>query len=81
MMIRTQILFPPDLLESARLYAASRKLSLSELVRHSISAKVKPPKKVSTYTALKKMAAYGKRMKLKSPPDFATNDDYLYRLP
>ena len=81
MMIRTQILLPPDLLETARLYAASRKLSLSEVIRHSLSTKVKPQKKISGYAALKKMAAYGKRMKLKSPPDFATNDDYLYRLP
>lgn len=81
MMVRTQILLPPDLLETARLYAASKNLSLSELIRRSVTDKIKPQKKISIYTALKKMAEYGKKMKLKSPPDFATNDDYLYRLP
>lgn len=80
MMTRTQILLPPDLLETARLYAASRDLSLSELVRRSITDKIKPQKKISAYEAFKKLALKNKELK-KLPSDFATNDKYLYKYP
>ena len=81
MMIRTQILFPPDLLESARLYAASRKLSLSELVRHSLTTKIKPKKKMSFYVAMSRLSKIMSKKKIKVPADFATNDKYLYKYP
>ena len=81
MLTRVQVLIPNDLLEQAKLIAVNHNLSFSKFVTHSLETNVKPKKKMSIYTALKKMAEYGKKMKLKSPPDFATNDDYLYRLP
>lgn len=81
MMVRTQILLPPDLLESAKLYAASRKLSLSELIRHSVAAKIKPKKKMSFYAAMDKLSKIMAKKKIKLPADFATNDKYLYQQP
>lgn len=81
MLTRVQVLIPHDVLEQARLAAANRNLSFSKFVTQSIAEKVEPEKKMSIYVALKKLAKHIGKKKVKLPPDFATNDDYLYRLP
>lgn len=40
---------------------------------------IQPKKKMSIYVALKKLAEYIGKKKVKLPPDFATNDKYLYQ--
>lgn len=80
-MIRAQILLPKDLFESARMYAVSRDLSFSELVRKSLTDKVKPKEKESVYVAFKKLAKIVGKKKIMLPSDFATNDKYLYKYP
>jgi len=62
------------------LYAASNNLSLSELIRRSVIAKIKPQKKISVYEAFKRLAIKNRDLK-KLPKDFATNDKYLYIYP
>ena len=81
MLTRVQVLIPQDILAAARITAANRKLSFSKLVTKSLEREVKPEKKMSIYEALKKLAKRNRRLMKKLPPDFATNDDYLYRLP
>jgi hypothetical protein len=81
MLTRVQVLIPHDILQQARLAAVNRKLSFSKLVTRSLEKEVEPEKKMSIYAALRKLAKYIGKKKVKLPPDFATNDDYLYRLP
>ncbi|MEK7119380.1 MAG: hypothetical protein AAB457_01070 [Patescibacteria group bacterium] len=81
MLIRVQVLIPQDILEAARLAAANRKLSFSKLVTRSLERDVRPKKKMSIYVALKKLAKYMAKKNVKLPPDFATNDKYLYKYP
>ena len=81
MLTRVQVLIPTDLLQAARVAAASRDLSFSKFVTKSLEEKVRPEKKMSIYDALRKLAKKNKRLKKKLPVDFATNDNYLYRLP
>ncbi|MBI4065169.1 hypothetical protein HY409_02270 [Candidatus Gottesmanbacteria bacterium] len=81
MLTRVQVLIPNDLLQAARLAAASHDLSFSKFVTKSLEEKVQPEKKESVYIAFKKLAKIIGKKKVKLPPDFATNDDYLYRLP
>ena len=80
MLTRVQVLIPNDLLQAAKLAAASRELSFSKFVTKSLEEKVQPEKKMSVYEALRKLAKMNRRLK-KLPTDFATNDDYLYRNP
>lgn len=81
MLTRVQVLIPHDIFQQARLAAVNRKLSFSKLVTRCLEKEVETKKKMSIYAALKKLAKINKRLKKKLPPDFATNDDYLYRLP
>lgn len=81
MLTRVQVLIPQDILEAARLAAENRNLSFSKFVTQSIAEKVEPEKKMSIYDALKKLAKMNRRIKKKLPPDFATNDKYLYQYP
>lgn len=81
MLTRVQVLIPHDVLAQARLAAINRDLSFSKLVTKSLEKEIEPEKKMSIYEALKKLAKINRRLKKKLPADFATNDDYLYRLP
>lgn len=81
MLTRVQVLIPDDILLQARLAATNRNLSFSKLVTHSLTKEVKPIKKMSIYEALRTLAKMNKRLKKKLPPDFATNDKYLYTYP
>ena len=81
MLTRVQVLIPDDLLQAARLAAANRDLSFSKFVTKSLEKEVEPEKKESFYVAVKKLAKIIGKKKIKLPPDFATNDDYLYKLP
>lgn len=81
MLIRVQVLIPDDILLQARLAAANRNLSFSKLVTHSLTKEVKPIKKMSIYKALRTVAKLVGKKKVKLPPDFATNDKYLYTYP
>lgn len=81
MLTRVQVLIPQDILQVARLAAANRDVSFSKFVTRSLEKEVQPEKKMSIYVALKELAKYIGKKKVKLPPDFATNDDYLYRLP
>ena len=81
MLIRVQVLIPQDILEAARLAAVNRDLSFSKLVTKSLEKDILQEKKMSIYVALKKLAKHIGKKKVNLPPDFATNDDYLYRLP
>lgn len=81
MLTRVQVLIPQDILEQARLAAGNRDLSFSKLVTQSLEKEIKPDKKMSVYEAFRKLAKINGRLKKKLPPDFATNDVYLYQLP
>lgn len=81
MLTRVQVLIPDDLLQAAKLAAASRRLSFSKFVTKSLAKDVRMEKKMSIYDALREVAKHVGKKKVKLPPDFATNDDYLYRLP
>ena len=79
-LIRTQILFPADVLTDLRLIADERDWSVSETVRNLVREKIKKvqPKKINGAEAMLKMAAWAKKHKVKGPPDLGSNDDYLY---
>ena len=81
MLMRTQILFPEDILESLRSEATSKKVSVSNLVRGIVTEKFKSTRKrkLSGVDVMVKMARHAYKGNL--PPDFSTNDDYLYKLP
>lgn len=81
MLTRVQVLIPQDILEQARVAAVNHDLSFSKFVTKSLEKEIQPEKKVSPYVSFKKLAEYIGKKKVKLPPDFATNDDYLYRLP
>lgn len=81
MLTRVQVLIPNDLFQAAKLAAANRQLSFSKLVTRSLEKEVEPEKKMSIYEALRKLAKINGRLKKKLPPDFATNDKYLYQYP
>lgn len=81
MLTRVQVLIPDDILLQARLAATNRKLSFSKLVTKSLEKEVEPEKKISIYVALRELAKYMAKKKVKLPPDFATNDKYLYKYP
>lgn len=78
MMIRTQVLFPRDLLSDLRLISREYGWSVSETVRKFVAEEVKrvKPKRMSAVEAMLKMAknAYKSRV----PSDLSTNDEYLY---
>ncbi|MEK7504444.1 MAG: hypothetical protein AAB550_03010 [Patescibacteria group bacterium] len=78
MMIRTQIMFPEDMLAQLRAQAISAQTSVSDVVRKRI---VFPTvkKKMSGLEGLRLMAKNAYRGK--APRDLSTNDDYLYKLP
>ena len=78
MMIRTQVLFPRDLLSELQLIAREYGWSVSETVRRFVTEKVKrvKPKKMSGVEAMLNMAKNAYKGKV--PPDLSTNDDYLY---
>ncbi|MBI5356574.1 hypothetical protein HZB78_03090 [Candidatus Collierbacteria bacterium] len=79
-LIRTQILFPADVLTDLRLMAVEREWGLSETVRNLVREKIKKvkPKKINGAEAMLKMAAWAKKHKVTGPPDLSTNDEYLY---
>ncbi|GEM_PF-3427718 len=77
-LIRTQILFPADMLTDLRMIAAERDWSISETVRSFVAKKVKRivlKKKtgIDTLLELAKNAYKGP-----VPKDLSVNDDYLY---
>lgn len=78
MMIRTQVLFPRDLLSELQLIAREYGWSVSETVRKFVAEKVKrvKPKRMSGVEAMLKMAKNAYTGKV--PPDLSTNDEYLY---
>lgn len=80
MMIRTQIMFPEEMLLQLRAQALFTQTSVSAIVRKKISSTVK--KKMSGWEMLRKLAKDAKRnKKYNLPKDFASNDKYLYDLP
>lgn len=84
MLVRTQILFPEDILAYIREEARRRKSSVSALVRSVVADKVakRKKKKISATEALLRMAERANHYRgPKAPRDLSTNDDYLYTLP
>ena len=77
MMIRTQIMFPEEMLLQLRAQAIYTQTSVSAVVRKRIAPTIK--KKMSGLDGLKLMAKNAYRGK--APRDLSTNDDYLYKLP
>ena len=81
MMIRTQVLFPKDLLMDLQDIAVLEKKSVSEILRALASDKVKKKnkKKLTGIEVLKRMAERARRYKgPQAPRDLSTNDEYLY---
>lgn len=80
MLIRTQILFPDDLLAYLREEARRKKTSVSALVRTVVADKI--PEKKKKKSAVDLLIRASKRAyRGKVPRDLSTNDDYLYSLP
>lgn len=80
MMIRTQIMFPEEMLTQLRAQAISQQTSVSDVVRKRIVPIIK--KKMSGWEMLRKLAKDAKKnKKYNLPKDFASNDKYLYDLP
>lgn len=79
-LIRTQILFPADVLTDLRLIADERDWSVSETVRNLVSEKIKKvkPKKKNAATVLLQAAKWAEKQKITGPKDLGSNDDYLY---
>lgn len=80
MLIRTQILFPKDLIEELRILAAEKGWSVSETVRTIVKNNISKGKeeKKNAGTVLIEAAKWARRHKIKGPKDLGTNDEYLY---
>lgn len=77
-LIRTQILFPADMLTDLRLMAAERDWSVSETVRNLVTPKIKHAK-TKRKTGIETLLELAKNpYKGKAPRDLSINDDYLY---
>lgn len=80
MMIRTQVLFPRDLLSELQLIAREYGWSVSETVRKFVAEKVKKQKakRKNAIEGLLELARWAEKHHVKAPRDISTNDDYLY---
>lgn len=77
-LIRTQILFPADVLADLRLMAAERDWSVSETVRSLVAPKIKQDK-TKRKTGIETLLELAKNpYKGKAPSDLSVNDEYLY---
>lgn len=77
MMIRTQVLFPEDLLKAIRELAIARKTSVSHILRtFAVDSLPRKKKKIPAAKAMLLMAKHAYKGKV--PKDFSTNDEYLY---
>lgn len=77
-LIRTQILFPADMLTDLRLMAAERDWSVSETVRSLVVSKVKQAK-TKRKTGIETLFELAKNpYRGKAPRDLSVNDEYLY---
>lgn len=77
-LIRTQILFPADVLADLRLMAAQRDWGLSETVRSLVIKKVKKIR-LKRKTGIETLLDLARKpYKGKAPRDLSVNDEYIY---
>lgn len=79
-MIRTQVYLPKSLYQNVRLLAKKENRPAASLVRELLEDGLKKrSKKLNAGTALLRLAALGKKLKIKGPSDLSINHDkYLY---